>query len=92
MSSRANRHKTPTSGGHPARQDPEVDKLFRAMKATVELVRSLQDRLPAEEWLCLRAAALGQMMAYSNLTGLPAPAEVLNRVPDAPLSLAVKEA
>lgn len=79
------------TGGHPARQsDPEVDKLFRAMKSTVELVRSLQDRLPAEEWLCLRAAALGQMMAYANLTGLPAPAEVVSRLPDSPLSLAAK--
>jgi hypothetical protein len=79
-------------GGHPAKQDPAVDKLFRTMKATVELVRDLQDRLPAEEWLCLRAAALGQMVAYSNLTGLPAPVEIMNRVPDAPLSLAALQA
>jgi hypothetical protein len=32
------------------------------------------------------------MVAYSNLTGLPAPVEIMNRVPDAPLSLAALQA
>ncbi len=64
-------------GGHPARQDPEVDKLFRAMKATVELVRDLEGRLTEDGMLSLKAAGLGQMMAYSELTGLPAPAEII---------------
>jgi hypothetical protein len=62
---------------HPARQDPDVDRLFRAMKSTVELVRDLDGRLSPDALLLLKAAALGQMHAYSELTGLPAPAEIL---------------
>ena len=63
--------------GHPARKDPDIDKLFRAMKASVELVRDLDGRLTDEKYVYLKAAALGLMHAYSELTGLPAPDQVI---------------
>jgi hypothetical protein len=63
--------------GHPARKDPNIDKLFRAMKANVELVRDLEGRLTEEKHVYLKAAALGLMHAYSELTGLPAPDQVI---------------
>lgn len=59
--------------GHPAKQDPEVAKLFRAMKTAVELVRDLGPRLSAENQVILKASALGLMSAYSELTGMPSP-------------------
>ena len=65
------------SGGHPAKQDPDVAKTFRTMKATVELVRDLDGRLTDDNHLNLRAAALGLMAAYAELTGLPAPADII---------------
>lgn len=64
-------------GGHPAKQDPEVAKLFRTMRATVELVQALNGRLSPDGDLNLRAAALGMMTAYAEITGLPAPNEIL---------------
>lgn len=63
-------------GGHPAKQDPEVAKLFKAMKNAVELVRDLGPRLSAENELILKASALGLMSAYSELTGMPSPFHV----------------
>lgn len=61
-------------GGNPAVQaDPDTAKVFRTMKANVELVRDLQDKLPADAWLHLRASALGLMFVYAELTGLPSP-------------------
>ncbi|HBH57879.1 MAG TPA: hypothetical protein DEP82_14695 [Arthrobacter bacterium] len=66
------------AGGHPARQDERTAKLFRAMKHTVELVRDLDGALSEDAMLCLKAAALGQMQAYSELTGLPAPVTIIN--------------
>lgn len=65
------------SGGHPAKQDPDIAKLFRAMKSTVELVRDLDGRISAENHINLKASALGLMHNYSELTGLPAPTELL---------------
>ncbi|AYN55862.1 hypothetical protein PP635_gp87 [Arthrobacter phage Auxilium] len=64
-------------GGHPAKQDPDVAKLFRAMRSTVELVRDLEGKLAPEVHLNLRASALGMMHAYAAITGLPAPTEIL---------------
>ena len=64
-------------GGHPAKQDPDVAKTFRTMKATVELVRDLEGKVSAEGHLNLRAGSLALMHTYSELTGLPAPAEIL---------------
>lgn len=68
-------------GGHPAKQDPGVDRLFRTMRANVELVRELDGRLSPEAHLNLKAAALGMMVAYAELTGLPAPHEILKASP-----------
>ena len=64
-------------GGHPARQDDATDRLFRTMRATVELVRELDGRLSPDADVHLRAAALGMMTAYAELTGLPAPIQIL---------------
>jgi len=64
-------------GGHPAKQDPSVAKTFRAMKSAVELVRDLDGKISAESHLNLKASALGLMFVYSELTGLPAPTEIL---------------
>jgi hypothetical protein len=63
--------------GHPAKADPDVDRLFRTMKATVELVRDLDGKLSPDAHLNLRAAALGLMHTYAELTGLPAPNQIL---------------
>lgn len=63
--------------GHPAKQDPEVAKLFKTMRASVELVRDLGPRLSAEKELQLKASTLGLMSAYSELTGMPSPFDVM---------------
>jgi len=64
-------------GGHPAKQDPNTAKLFRTMRATVELVQELDGKLQPETMIQLKAAALGLMGSYSALTNLPSPTEIL---------------
>lgn len=64
-------------GGHPAKQDPNVAQLFRTMRNTVELVKDLDGKLSDDGHLQLKAAALGLMGAYAELTGLPAPNQIL---------------
>ena len=64
-------------GGHPAKQDPDIDRLFRTMRSTVELVQTLNGRLTPEADVNLRAAALGMMTTYAELTGLPKPNQIL---------------
>ena len=66
-----------TPRGHPAKQDPAVAKLFRTMRATVELVQELNGKLSPDADVNLRAAALGMMTTYAELTGLPAPNQIL---------------
>lgn len=66
-------------GGHPAKQDPDVAALFRNMRATVELVQTLQPRLSPEADVNLRAAALALMTTYAELAGLPSPTEILTK-------------
>lgn len=68
-------------GGHPAKQDPDVAKLFRTMRATVELVKDLKGKVSDEADVNLRAAALGMMHTYAELAGLPAPTEILGGNP-----------
>lgn len=63
--------------GHPAKQDPDIDKLYRTMRSTVELVKSLNGRLTPEQLLYLKGAAAGLMFNYAALTGLPSPIEVI---------------
>lgn len=55
----------------------KADQLFRAMRASVGLVRDLDGLVSEDSLLCLKAAALGQMQAYAELTGLPTPMEIL---------------
>ncbi|WP_143054033.1 hypothetical protein [Arthrobacter sp. yr096] len=71
-------------GGHPAKQDPDVAKAFRTMKANVELVRDLEDKLTPEAHLHLKAAALGLMSVYAELTGMPSPVEIIEGGPHEP--------
>lgn len=52
-------------------------KLFRTMRATVELVKDLNGKVSDEADVNLRAAALGLMHTYAELTGLPAPTEII---------------
>lgn len=63
--------------GHPAKQDPQIDKLYRTMRSSVELVRDLEDRLTPTQLLYLKGAAAGMMFNYAALTGLPSPIEVV---------------
>ena len=63
--------------GHPAKQDPNTAKLFRTMRATVELVQELDGKLQPETMLQLKAAALGLMGSYAAVTGLPAPDQII---------------
>lgn len=57
-------------GGHP---DPEIQKLFRTLKNTVELCESLQDKIPTHTYEILRASCLGMMETYAVATGKPSP-------------------
>ena len=87
MSTRAKK-----SSGNPAKQqrDPDVEKLFKTMRSTVELVRDLKGRLtPAQiEWL--EGTSVGLMFAYAELTGLPNPIEVIRG--DIPMTPEFEEA
>lgn len=65
--------------GHPAKQDPEIEKLYRTMRSTVELVQALEDRLTPAQHLYLKGAAAGMMFSYAALTGLPSPIEVIEQ-------------
>lgn len=65
--------------GHPAKQDAAIAKLFRTMRAAVELVQELDGRLSAEADVNLRASALGLMNTYSELVGLPKPETIINQ-------------
>ena len=64
-------------GGHPAKQDADVAKLFRTMRNTVELVQELDGKLTPDTMLQLKAAALGLMGSYAAITGLPAPDAII---------------
>jgi hypothetical protein len=64
-------------GGHPAKQDPDVAKTFRAMRSAVELVRDLETKLTPEAHLHLKAAALGLMHVYAEQTGMPSPTALI---------------
>lgn len=64
--------------GNPVRTDPDVMKLERAMRDAVNLVRSLQGRVDEEHYIHLRASALGLMMVYSEITGLPSPLDYVD--------------
>ena len=49
------------------------------MRTTVELVQTLDGKLTPERMLELKAAALGLMQVYAELTNLPSPTEFLGR-------------
>jgi hypothetical protein len=57
-------------GGHP---DPEIQKLFRTLKSTVELTATLEGKLDEGTYEVLRASCLGMMEVYAQATGKPSP-------------------
>ena len=57
-------------GGHPVRQDPEVQKLYRVMENAYSLVYALEIVVGYEELLNLQAATNGITQTYEKLTGL----------------------
>lgn len=63
--------------GNPAKKDPRIVKLDKAMRAAVELTRDLKDDLNPEHHEWLRASALGLMVAYAELTGMPSPMDYI---------------
>lgn len=67
-------------GGHPAKQDPEVAKLFKTLQNSVMLTGALKGRLSDENYLKLQSASLGLMFAYAEMVGLPQPDEVVGEV------------
>lgn len=64
-------------GGHPAKQDPQVAKLFKAMVSVIELTRDIEPKLTDEGFLALRASGLGLMHVYAEVANLPAPDDVI---------------
>jgi hypothetical protein len=58
------------TGGHP---DPDIQKLYRTLRNTVELTASLQDKVPANTYEILRASCLGMMEVYAQTTGKSSP-------------------
>lgn len=63
--------------GNPARTDPRIAKLYKTMSSAVELTRDLKGDLSEEHYEWLRASALGLMVAYSDMTGLPSPMDYI---------------
>lgn len=62
------------SGGNPAlKNDPTVLKVYRTMRAGVELVDELEGKLTEEQLEWAKSFALGMMLVYSELTGKPSP-------------------
>lgn len=57
--------------GHPAKQDPDIARLHKAVEVSVELVRDLDGRLSPMAQELLSCASLGLINAYFELTGKP---------------------
>ena len=60
--------------GHP---DPVVRKLHKVNEMAVELVRDLQGRLTEQQFIELRAGALGLLITEALLTNKPDPRELM---------------
>lgn len=60
-------------GGHPLKQDPEVQKVYKLMENTYALVYTLEIVMDYEDLLNLQAAANGMTEVYSKLTGFKDP-------------------
>lgn len=60
-------------GGHPIRQDPEVQKLYKVMENAYALVYTLEIVMDEEDLLNLQAAANGITQVYGKLTGFKDP-------------------
>lgn len=60
-------------GGHPIKNDPEVQKLYKVMENAYSLVYALEIVMEDEDLLNLQAAANGVTLAYTKLTGFKDP-------------------
>lgn len=60
-------------GGHPIRQDPEVQKLYKLMENAYSMVYVLEIVVEHEELLNLQAATNGITQVYVKMTGLKDP-------------------
>lgn len=69
--------KASKSSGHPVKQDKDIAKLYKALEASVELVRDLEGRLSPKAHGHLVGASLGMMAAYFELTGKPDPIQLI---------------
>ena len=59
--------------GHPLRQDPEVQKLYKVLENSYALVYALEIVVEHEDLLNLQAAANGITQVYCKLTGFKDP-------------------
>lgn len=66
-----------SGAGNPQKRDPKISRLHKTMESAVILTRDLKDDLSEEHYEWLRASALGLMVAYSDLTGLPSPLDYI---------------
>lgn len=60
-------------GGHPIKNDPEVQKLYTVMENACSLVYALEIVVEHEDLLNLQAAANGAIQVYCKLTGIKDP-------------------
>lgn len=60
-------------GGHPIKNDPEVQKLYKVMENSYALVYALEIVMESEDFLNLQAAANGVTQVYTKLTGFKNP-------------------
>ncbi|QAY16178.1 hypothetical protein SEA_SONALI_66 [Arthrobacter phage Sonali] len=78
------RKRKPNSGNparpQPIAQVPTVKRLYRLMEDAVKLTGELQDKLPDDAYLNLRAGTLGLMFTYAHMTGLPRPDQYLTPI------------
>lgn len=59
--------------GHPLRQDPEVQNLYKVLEKSYSLVYALEIVMEYEELLNLQASANGITQVYCKLTGFKDP-------------------
>lgn len=60
-------------GGHPIKNDPEVQKLYKVMENSYSLVYALEIVMEYEDLLNLQAASNGITQVYCKLTGFKDP-------------------
>lgn len=67
--------------GHPIKQDPEVQKLYKVLERSYSLVYALEIVMEHEDLLNLQAATNGITQVYIKLTGIKSPQITLRTFP-----------